>query len=311
MTPPLGSLRAAFEATGSPSWVMRVICKQGFDRRHGFHLDLTRSGDQGSRTAQATQGALVAGETDLIDTDWISIARSRQTGVELVPICPYGRIMGGMVTAAGSGINDLSDLPGRRVGVIRAIDKNWTVIRAAFRQRHGSDLNEQAIVKEALSKTTLLEWLKAGEVDAAVLPWHLVPRMTAAGGRFRQLCDVLDLIPELGATSVPTTFFVVQADFANSKQELTSAFTAAYTEAVNLMRAEETVWREAAAGPDDSPDMLAALRLSWLRRIQYEWGPDDGAHLESLFERLKSIAGEKALGIDHMPRGLFGPAFMQ
>jgi NitT/TauT family transport system substrate-binding protein len=77
------------------------------------------------------------------------------------------------------------------------------------------------------------------------------------------------------------------------------------------MRSDETVWRGVAAGPDDSPDMLAALRLSWLRRIQYEWGPDDGDHLESLFERLKAIAGEEALGIDHMPRGLFGPAFMQ
>ena len=78
MTPPLGSLRAAFEATGSPSWVMQVIREQGFDRRHGFHLDLMQSGDRGSATAQATQGALAAGEADLIDTDWISIARSRQ-----------------------------------------------------------------------------------------------------------------------------------------------------------------------------------------------------------------------------------------
>jgi NitT/TauT family transport system substrate-binding protein len=289
---------------------MRVIREQGFDRRHGFHLDLTRSGDRGSQTAQATQGALAAGETDLIDTDWISIARSHQTEAKLTPIVPYGRIMGGMVTAAGSGISHLSDLAGRRVGVIRAIDKNWIVIRAAFRHRHGSDLHEQAIVKEALSKTTLTEWLKAGEVDAAVLPWQLVPRLTT-GGRFRRLCDVLDLISELGGASVPTTFFVVQPAFASSRKDLISAFRAAYIDAVDLMRSDETVWRGVAAGRDDSPDMLAALRLSWLRRIQYEWGPDDGAHLESLFERLKSIAGEKALGIDHMPRGLFGPAFMQ
>jgi NitT/TauT family transport system substrate-binding protein len=218
--------------------------------------------------------------------------------------------MGGMVTAAGSGISHLSHLPGRRVGLIRANDKNWIVIRAAFRHRHGSDVHEQAVVKEALSKTTLTEWLKAGEVDAAVLPWQLVPRLIT-GGRFHKVCDVLDLISELGAASVPTTFFVVQPAFASSRPELISAFRAAYTDAVDLMRADETVWRGAVAGPDDSPDILAALRLSWLRRIQYEWGPDDSAHLECLFERLKAIAGEKALGIDHMPQGLFGPVFMQ
>ena len=131
------------------------------------------------------------------------------------------------------------------------------MIRAAFRHRHGSDIHEQAIVKEALSKTTLVEWLKAGEVDAAVLPWQLVPRMIT-GGRFRKLCDVLDLIPELGGASVPTTFFVVQPAFASSRPELISAFRAAYTDAVDLMRADETVWREAAAGPDDSPEMLAS-----------------------------------------------------
>ena len=310
MTPPLGSLRAAFEATGSPSWVMRVIREQGFDRRHGFHLDLTHSGDRGSITAQATQGALAAGAADLIDTDWISIARGRQSGEELVPIFPYGRIMGGMVTAVGSGISHLSQLPGRRIGLIRSNEKNWIVIRAAFRHRHGSDVHEQAVVKEALSKTTLMEWLKAGEVDVAVLPWQLVPRLIT-GGCFRKVCDVLDLISELGGASVPTTFFVVQPAFASSRQDLISAFKAAYTDAVDLMRADETVWRGAVAGPDDSPDMLAALRLSWLRRICYEWGPDDGAHLECLFERLKAIAGEKAIGFDHMPRGLFGPAFKQ
>ena len=77
------------------------------------------------------------------------------------------------------------------------------------------------------------------------------------------------------------------------------------------MRSDETVWRGAATRPDDSPDILAGLRGSWLRRIHSEWGPHDSAHLECLFERLKSIAGEEALGIDHMPRGLFGPAFMQ
>jgi NitT/TauT family transport system substrate-binding protein len=309
MTPPLGTLRAAFEATGSPTWVMRVIREQGFDRDHGFTLDLMQSSDRGSQTAQATQGALAAGEADLIDTDWITIARSHQTGEELVPIFPYGRIMGGMVTAAGSDLKGFSDLPGRRVGLIRSNEKNWIVIRAAFRHRYGSDPHEQAIVKEALSKTTLMEWLKAGEVDAAVLPWQLVPRLITSG-RFRKLCDVLDLISDLGAALVPTTFFVVPPAFASTRQELISAFRAAYIDAVDLMRADEMVWREAVAAPDDSPDMLAALRLSWLRRICYEWGPEGSAHLERLFERLKSIAGEKALGVDHIPRGLFGPAFI-
>lgn len=299
MTPPLGTLRAAFEATGSPSWVMRVICEQGFDARHGFRLDLTQSGDRGSRAAQATLAALAAGDTDLIDTDWIAIARGH-----LVPVFPYGRIMGGAVSARGSGIEDLSGLQGRRVGVIRSIDKNWIVIRAAFRKRYGADLHEQVELKEALSKTTLAQWLEAGEIDAGVLPWHLVPRFTTRG--FRQVFDVLDLVEGLGPGNVATTFFAVRPDFVASRRAALGAFAAAYTDAVKLMRADESVWREAAAQPGDSPQMLAALRASWLRRIRCEWEPQDGARLESLFELLKESAGEEALGLSHMPRGLFG-----
>ncbi len=134
MTPALGALRAAFETTGSPSWVMRTIKAHGLDLRNGFRLDLVHSGDRGTRAAQATEAMLAAGEADLIDTDWLSIARSREDGPGLTAIFPYGRIMGGMVTAAAAGIGDLADLRGRRIGVIRATDKNWIVIRAAFQQ---------------------------------------------------------------------------------------------------------------------------------------------------------------------------------
>ncbi len=306
MTPALGTLRAAFEATGSPSWVMRVIQAHGFDLSHGFRLELVQSGDRGSQRAQATQAAVEAGGADLIDTDWISIARSRQSGAGLVAVFPYGRIMGGVVT---EGLASLADLPGRRVGVIRVLDKNWTVVRAACRQRYGFDPQEEAAVEEALSKSTLAEWLEAGRVDAAVLPWHLVPRLTA-GGRFRQLCDVLDLLPELGAASVPTTFFAVRPDFAATRPKLIAAFIAAYTQAVTLMRADESVWREAAAMPGDGPEVLAGLRAAWCRRICCEWEQDGERHLERLFERLKTIGGERSLGIAHLPRGLFAPAFM-
>jgi NitT/TauT family transport system substrate-binding protein len=309
MKPPLGTLRAAFESSGSPSWVMRVIKARGFDRRRGFRLDLGLCGDCGSQRAQATEAAVAAGAADLIDTDWISIARSRRSGPGLVAVFPYGRIMGGVVTAAGVGITSLADLPGRRIGVVRVLDKNWMVVRAASLQRYGFDPQMESSIDEALSKTALVEWLETGRVEAAVLPWHIVPRVTA-GGRFRHLCDVLDLLPDAGATSVPTTFFAVRADFAASRRDLITAFIAAYIEAVGLMRADEDVWREAAASPDDGAELLADLRAAWGRRICSEWAREDGRSLQLLFERLRDVAGEEALGVADMPKGLFAPAFM-
>ncbi len=266
---------------------MRVIRSQGLDRLHGFELELVLGGDLGDRRAQATQHVLAQGRADLIDTDWLSIARSKDTDAPLTAVFPYGKIMGALVVAAASGIDSLNDLRGRRVGVIRASDKNWLVARAACRKRHGFDPRDVVRLAEALSKTELLRRLEAGEVEVATLPWHLAPRVTASG-KFRQLCDVLDLLPELGAPSIPTTFFAARPEFAETHPRLIAGFIAAYRDAVALMRADEQVWREAAAQPGDDAAVLAALRAAWLRRICDEW-PDDAREtkkLDDFFERL-------------------------
>jgi NitT/TauT family transport system substrate-binding protein len=311
MTSSLGSLRVAVESSGSPSWVMHVIRTRRLDHFNDFHLDLALGGDLGDSNVQATQTILADGRADLIDTDWLSIARSRQSGPALTAVFPYGRIMGGVVASSGSSITEsLAQLRGCRVGVIRAKDKNWTVVRAVCRKRHGFDPQMDAQVAEAMSKSTLVQWLEAGQVEVAVLPWHLVPRMIASG-RFRQLCDVLDLLPDLDVPSVPTTFFVVRPDFAATRRDLLSAFVAAYTEAVDLMRADENVWREAAAAPGDDPDLLNDLRAAWRRRICSEWRDDTARHLDSLFERLRNVGGEESLGVSALPRDLFVPALLQ
>jgi len=278
-------LRAAFESSGSPSWIMRAIRAQAFDRRHGFDLELVLGGDVGDRRAQATQHVLAQGRADLIDTDWLSIARSQDTDAPLKAIFPYGKIVGALVAASASGIQHLADLRGRRVGVIRASDKNWFVARAACRKRHGFDPQGDAQVAEAFSKTTLLRWLEAGEVEVAALPWHLAPRLTASG-KFRLLCDVLDLLDELGAPCVPTTFFATRPEFAASHPALIAGFIGAYRDAVAFLRADENAWREAAAQPGDDAAVLAALRAAWLRRICDE-RPENATHrLDDFFERL-------------------------
>jgi len=278
-------LRAAFESSGSPSWVMRAICAHALDRRHGFDLELVLGGDLGDCRAQATQHVLAQGRADLIDTDWLSIARSRDTDTPLKSVCPYGRIVGALVVASASDIWDLSDLRDRRVGVIRASDKNWFYTRAACLKRHGFDPQDAVQIAEALSKTTLSRWLETGDVEVAALPWHLAPRATATG-KFRVLCDVLDLMDELGAPPVPTTFFAARPEFAATHPSLISRFVGAYRDAVALLRDDEKIWREAAAQPGDDDAVLAALRAAWLRRI-CDVAPDDAAKkLNDFFERL-------------------------
>jgi NitT/TauT family transport system substrate-binding protein len=306
----LGTLRAAFEATGSPSWIMRTILSRGLDRRHGFTLDLNLGGDKVKHSLQATEAMLAEGAADIVDTDWLSIARWRRDGFPVKAVFPYGRIMGGMVVPAASAIHELPDLKGKRVGIVRKFDKNWLVVRAACLERHGFDPQHEAQVSEAMSKTVLLDWLENGTVDVAVLYWHLVPRLTA-GGRFRQLLDVLDLVPAIAGVNPPTTFFVCREDLIAANPDLVRAFVASYCEAVVIMRQDPRAWAEAVADVDHANTaLLHGLRASWERRVCTTWSQDDVCALAALFDRLKAIGGEDAVGgIQAIPPEIFPSAF--
>jgi NitT/TauT family transport system substrate-binding protein len=306
---PLGTLRAAFEATGSPSWIMQAIRRRGLDHRHGFELELNLGGDAVRHSLQATEALLAAGATDLIDTDWLSIARMRRDGLRVQAVFPYGRIMGGIVVPAASKISDLSQLKGRRIGVVRRLDKNWLVMRAACLQWHGIDLQLEAQVGEAGSKTMLLDWLEWGEVDAAVLYWHLIPRLTA-GGHFRQLHDVLDLVCAISGVDPPTTFFVCREEFIAAKGELLRAFVAAYCDAVGWLREDARAWMAAVKGVDfGNAEGMQALRASWQRRVCNSWSPEDFHALTALFARLKDIGGADAVaGIEAIEPEIFASA---
>lgn len=309
---PLGTVRGAFEATGSPSWIMRTIQRRELDRRRGFALVLDLGGDAVKRSRQATAALLADGAADVIDTDWLSIARLRREGLAVKAVFPYGRIMGGVVVPAASDVRSLAELRGRTLGVVHALDKSWLVVRAACRWRHGFDPAREASVVEAASKTVLLDWIEGGAVDAAVLYWHLVPALVA-GGRFRQLCDVLDLVDELNGASPPTTFFVFREEFLAARGALVQAFVEAYREAVQLLRASSASWADAVAAPGGllgAPER--ALRASWQRRVCTAWEPADVHALGRLLDVLKKVAGEEAVGgVGALPPEMFDLELME
>lgn len=307
----LGCLKAAFEGTGSPRWIMDTIKRYRLDLKRGFRLELDFIGDKVQPRLQSTEAALAADQVDFIDTDWISVARCRAEGLAISAVFPYGAIMGGLVVAQDSAIQGLMDIRGRRIGVVRLLDKNWAVMRAVCVKRFGFDPQAQASVQEAGSKTALLGQLQAGEVEAALLYWHLIPGLVASG-RFRQVCDVLELVPELGIGAIPTTFFTFRDEFIARRPALIRAFIGAFCEAVTLMRKSDEIWAHIAEQflDDNGPAYLHALRRKWETRIRTAWNMDVVADLNRLFAEIKSRCGSEALGIDHLPAETFDYAFM-
>ena len=306
----LPTLRAAFEATGSGSWLMRAILGCGLDRAHGYRLALQLGDDRMCGVRQATEARLIAGAVDVIDTDWLSLARHRAAGLPLAAAAPYGAIFGGLVAPRAGMLRTLADLPGTRIGVVHAQDKNWLLLRAACRTRHGFDPAAVAQCIETGSKTTLREALCAGRVDAALLYWHQVPGLVA-GGEFVEVCDLIDLLDGLpgGAKTVPTTFFVFHDATLAAAPELVRGFARSAEAAVVRLRADPSLWRRVSglACEADGP-VGAALRRKWLTRIGMQWAPDMIAALGTLAGRLAADAPGAAPAA--LPDGTFAAGFL-
>lgn len=301
------TLRAAFEPAGSPRWIMYALKKLGLDAKHGFLLEVTIVRDQVKGALQSFEVALVEGAVDLIDVDWITIARHRIGGLLLTAFFPYGRIVGGLVVPHDSPISGLRDLRGKRIGVVRLRDKNWIIVRAACMKRYGFDPQQEATVVEALSKGTLAGMLQGGQVDAALQWWQLIPPLVATG-EYRQVVDVLDVIADLGiAGPVPITLFTVSDEFAKGNPELLGGFIGAFCEAAEYLKANDQIWVEVGeqvmGGID--PRILKILRDSWRRRVMTAWDGSTIGQIDRLFDELLKVGGPALLGIDRLPPGTF------
>ncbi|MDD5559494.1 ABC transporter substrate-binding protein [Candidatus Methylomirabilis sp.] len=312
-TTALPVLRAAFEPTGSPRWFVYAMKKLGLDTKHGFDLQITLVRDQITGAFQSFEVALKEGAVDLIDIDWIAIGRHRANGLSLTAFFPYGRIAGGLVVPCDSSISGLQDLRGKRVGVVRLRDKNWIILRAACMKRYGFDPQQEATVVEALSKGTLAEMLKGGQVDAALQWWQLIPPLVATGA-YRQIADVLDLIADLGITGpVPITLFTVSDEFAMRNADMLRGFIRAFCETAEYMQKNDEIWVEVGeqvmGGID--PRILTILRDSWRRRVMTAWDKSTIRQIERLFGELLKVGGGALLGIDRLPPGTFAAGFVE
>lgn len=306
-------LRAAFEPTGSPRWFVYAMKKLGLDAKHGFDLQITLVRDQITGAFQSFEVALKEDAVDLIDVDWIVIGRHRMNGLPITAFFPYGRIAGGLVVPVDSSIQGLQDLRGRRIGVVRLRDKNWVILRAACMKRFGFDPQQENTVVEALSKGTLADLLKSGQVDAALQWWQLIPPLVATG-MYRRVADVLDLIADLGVEgAVPITLFTVTEEFAQRNPELLRGFIRAFCDTAEYLKANDEVWVEIGEQVMGGIDhgILTILRDSWRRRVMTAWNGSTVRQIERLFDELLKVGGGPLLGIDRLPPGTFAKEFVE
>ena len=303
-------MRARFEHNGSPRYLLYTMKRLGLDHEHGFHLDLELVSDELEGGVETVEAKLQDGDADLIDIDYISTARERADGAPIVAFHPYGRTVGGLVAHEDSDIDSLADLRGKRVGVVRRLDKNWILVRAACRESHGFDPDDAATPVEAGSKVELTRMIRAGEVDAVLQFWPIVPEITERGP-YEEVLPMSELVQELSGTDnkLPISTFLTSEGYLDENRETARAFADAYRATVDRLVADDEPWEVVGEKlmTHDDPAIVRAVRDGWRDMVVRDWDAETVAGMERLFDSLHGIGGTEALGVDHVPEGTFRP----
>ncbi|WP_210530282.1 ABC transporter substrate-binding protein [Rubellimicrobium arenae] len=292
-------LKAGVQASGTVLWELDTIEHNGFDVANGFDLQV-----QELAGAPAAQTAFLAGEVDVIVSDWLWVARQRAAGMDLV-FLPYSRAVGGLMVAADSPAQSLRDLEGGKIGIAGGpVDKSWLILRAYAQQEYGMDLaadTEQVFGAPPLIYETAL----SGDLDGAINFWHFQAKMEAAG--MRELISVEDAATALGLDpDTPLLGYVLHGEMLEAHPELTGELAAASHEAKALLATDMAAWERIRPMMNAGSDAeFAALRDGFLAGTPAE-GPVDEEAADRMLRLMAELGGEELVGTaTTLPEGVF------
>ncbi len=93
---------------GTVSWELETIRRHGFDAENGVALDIVPFAGE-----DASNVAFLAGDLDMIVSDWLWVSRLRADGDD-VTLVPYSTAVGAIMVREEAPIHALGDLAGRK-----------------------------------------------------------------------------------------------------------------------------------------------------------------------------------------------------
>jgi len=293
------TLRIAVLKFGTVNWELDSIQHNGFDTANGFELEVA-----GLAGKSATMVAFQGGETDVIVSDWIWVARQRAAGKDYVFI-PYSKSVGGLMVAGDSPIHKLSDLAGLKIGIAGGpVDKSWLILQAYAQQTLGFDLKGET---EQVFGAPPLVFKKAlqGELQGTINFWHFLAKMKAKG--FREIISVADAATALGLNpDIPLLGYVVKGDFLRTHPDLVAGFAAASHAAKDKLDSDDTEWDRLRPRMKTKSDAAFKALKDGFRAGIPSTDPIDPAAASAFLALMAKIGGEPLVGkATSLPDGIF------
>lgn len=274
---------------GTVSWELDTLRHHQFDVTNGIDVEaISFAGED------ATNVAMLAGDIDMIVSDWLWVSRLRSEGNDLT-LAPYSTAVGAIMVKQDSPIQSLPDLAGKKLGVAGGpLDKSWLLIQALAKRDHGVDL--PAACEIAYGAPPLLaEKAMQGELDAVLNFWHFCARLEANG--FRRLVGANDAALALGASGpVSALGYVFHEKWANENLEAARGFVKASAEAKGLLAESNEEWLRLAPLVRAEGKELEKLRDRYREGIPNRPVADEMADAAKLYHVLAEVGGEKLVG---------------
>lgn len=287
--PPVPRLRVGVLKFGTVNWELDTIKHNALDAAHGIDVEVVYFAGE-----DATNVAMLAGDLDIIVSDWLWVSRQRSHGEDLT-LAPYSTAVGAIMVKEDAPIRQIPDLVGKKIGVAGgSLDKSWLLIQGLARRDHGIDLAEEGDIVFG-APPLLSEKALSGELDAVLNFWHFCARLEANG--FRRLIGADDAAKALGASGpVSALGYVFRGKWADENPEVAMGFVRASADAKKLLAQSDAEWRRLA------PIVRAEGRELELLRDRYREGiparplAEEESDAAKLYEILAGLGGEKLVG---------------
>ena len=299
------TVRVGMQAVGTFSWVIHAMEYFGVDEEYNLDIEgITYA------SKQATDLAMRANEVDIVVDDFIGVVLSRNQGIPVHAVYPYGKAVGGVVVPVDGDIDSIEDLEGKTIAAASLDDKSLLILRALTSTQYGFDpqIDGETLQAAPWLMTGLLD---DGEIDAGIPYWHFVSRMTATG-RYKDIMMVTEMLDQLGLRSDLPILVVVARE--GMDPEAVTTFLEAMQDTMARMRDDsmDGVWQSILDNELyslDDPSAFPEVRERWEAGLPDAWNQEMIDQLVTLVDQLVEIAGPEIVGVESLPPDAYTTEF--